>query len=121
MNCVVEGLKVDIEGATGESEMRAQRGKQQLPKQHYIEKAMALSKEDAERLHLRVRGRFTRRRDDARLTALEVLALNLEVEDKQLNEWRVRLASIRDTARVPQGLLSQPARPTPSTASKQAI
>jgi hypothetical protein len=54
----------------------------------YVEKAKKLTKEQIERLHSRMRNKLTRRTDDKKLTELEALAIQLELEDEQLEEWR---------------------------------
>jgi hypothetical protein len=54
----------------------------------YIEKAKKLKKEEIERLLSRMRSKLTRRTEDAKLTELEALAIQLEIEDEQLAEWR---------------------------------
>ncbi len=99
--------------------MRAQRSRQQPPSQTYVEKALTLSKAEAELLQLKVRGRFMRRREDARISRIEALALNLEFEDKLLNEWRARLAQIRETS----GALEAPRYPQPAVRddSREAV
>ena len=69
--------------------------KLKMPSQEYIEKAKLLTREDAERLLSRMRGKLMRRREDHKLIPLEAVALQLELEDKQLQEWRARYAEIR--------------------------
>ena len=64
-------------------------------KKEYLEKAKGLAKKEAERLMARMRGRFTRRLEDKKFTALEALALQLEFEDEQLRQWRKAVAEIR--------------------------
>ncbi len=54
----------------------------------YLEKAKKLSKEQVERLQSRMRNKLTRRTEDQKLTELEALAIQLELEDEQLEEWR---------------------------------
>ena len=56
-----------------------------------------MTKLEAERLLSRLRGRFSRRLEDKRLTRIEVLALQLEHEDEELREWRSKVAQIRET------------------------
>ena len=65
------------------------------PTKEYLEKAKSLSKKDAELLLSRMGGKLTRRLEDKRLSAMEVLALQLELEDEQLREWRKKVAEIR--------------------------
>ena len=82
--------------------MRPKRGPQKSPSAIYVAKAMALSPGETELLRQRMQGRFSRRREDARLSATEVLALQLEFEDKQLNAWRSSLTNIRQRAQLAQ-------------------
>ena len=65
------------------------------PTEKYLKKAKQLSDEEAERLLARMRGRFTRRVEDKKLSATEALALQLEFEDEELAEWREKMAEIR--------------------------
>ena len=66
-----------------------------IPKDEYLKQAQLLTNDDAERLMARMRGRFARRLEDKKLTALEALALQLELEDEWLLEWRTRMTEIR--------------------------
>ena len=65
------------------------------PQERYIEQAKALSKSDAERILSRLRGKLMRRLEDEKLIPLEAVAMQLEHEDKQLQEWRERIAELR--------------------------
>ena len=47
-----------------------------------------LSKEQVERLHSRMRNKLTRRTEDEKITEIDALAIQLELEDEQLAEWR---------------------------------
>jgi F0F1-type ATP synthase delta subunit len=58
------------------------------PDDAYLEKAKKLSKEQVERLNSRMRNKLTRRTEDRKLTELEALAIQLALEDEQLEEWR---------------------------------
>ena len=78
--------------------MRLKRQDPKLPQAGYLERASALSAQEAELLNLRMRGRFARRREDKSRNPMEIRALQLEFEDGQLHEWRLRLANIRETA-----------------------
>jgi uncharacterized protein YeeX (DUF496 family) len=75
--------------------MRLQSTKPKPPKEEYLKNAKALSRSEAEQIMSRMRGRYSRRVDDERITAIEALALQLEFEDEQLIEWRARIAEIR--------------------------
>jgi hypothetical protein len=43
----------------------------------------------------RARGKLTRRLEDQKLTPQEVVAIQLEIEDEDLNEWRERWDAIK--------------------------
>jgi hypothetical protein len=70
------------------------------PSEAYLEKARLLSKEETERLLSRMRTKLMRRLEDKTLSALEVAAIQLEIEDEELNEWREKWAEIRDRIRT---------------------
>ena len=65
------------------------------PSEEYLEKAKLLTKEETERLLSRMRAKLMRRLDDKNLSALDVVAIQLEIEDKELNEWREKMAEIK--------------------------
>jgi hypothetical protein len=65
-----------------------------VPNEEYLEKAKLLSKEETERLLSRTRTKLARRLEDKKLTALEVVAIQLEIEDDELQEWRAKMAEI---------------------------
>lgn len=64
----------------------------------YIEKAMALSREDAERLFSRMRRKLFQQLERAEIQSLEAIALQLQAEDDDLQEWRQRWADVVDRA-----------------------
>jgi len=61
----------------------------------YIEKARLLSREEAERVFVRMRKKLTRRLEDDKVDPLTAVALQLQLEDEQLEEWRKNLNKIR--------------------------
>lgn len=65
------------------------------PSEEYLEKAKFLTKEETERLLSRMRAKLMRRFEDKKLSELEVVAIQLEIEDEELNEWREKMAEIR--------------------------
>lgn len=65
------------------------------PNEEYLEKAKLLSDEETERLLSRARSKLVRRLEDKKLSTLEVVALQLEIEDEDLNEWRQRMAELK--------------------------
>ncbi|MFZ3040434.1 MAG: hypothetical protein WA108_01355 [Thiobacillus sp.] len=69
------------------------------PSDVYLEKAQTLSKEETERLLSRARLKLIRRLESEKMTALEVVAVQLEIEDEDLSEWRAKMAEIRKKAK----------------------
>ncbi len=61
----------------------------------YIEKAKNLTEEETERLLSRMRGKPARRLEDKKLSTLEALAIQLEIDDEQLAEWRKNMHAIK--------------------------
>jgi hypothetical protein len=70
------------------------------PSDVYLEKAQTLSKEETERLLSRARSKLIRRLESEKMTALEVVAVQLEIEDEELSEWRAKMAEIRKKAKA---------------------
>lgn len=69
--------------------------KAMTPTDEYLEKAKALTRDDAERVMVRMRGKLRRRLEDGKTIPLEAVALQLEQEDRDLQEWRLRLSELR--------------------------
>lgn len=65
-------------------------------KQNYLEKARALSEEMRERLLSRMKGKLPKRLDKEKISIEEALALQMELEDEQLEEWRRSVRAIRE-------------------------
>lgn len=65
------------------------------PSDEYLEKAKLLNDDASERVLSRARSKLMRRLDDRKITALEVVALQLEIEDEDLAEWRKRVIEIK--------------------------
>jgi hypothetical protein len=63
--------------------------------EEYLEKAKKLSKVQAELLFSRMGGKLGRRFEDQKLSPQEALAIQLEIEDENLKEWRERFAEIK--------------------------
>jgi hypothetical protein len=62
----------------------------------YTEEAKKLNTEQKERLLSRMSGKLPKRLKKEKLTELEALAIQLELEDEQLAEWKEKVSSIRD-------------------------
>ncbi len=63
--------------------------------EEYIEKAKLLSNDDAERLMSRMGKKLPKRLMKDKLSRDEALAIQLEIEDEQLEEWREKLSEIK--------------------------
>ena len=70
------------------------------PSDEYLEIAKNLSKEETERLLSRTRSKLVRRMEREKITTLEVLAIQLEIEDEDLSEWREKMAEIRKKSKA---------------------
>lgn len=62
--------------------------------EEYLEKAANLTAEETERLLSRMGGKLPRRLDKEKLTQLEAAAIQLEIEDEQLSEWREKMHTL---------------------------
>ncbi len=65
------------------------------PSDEYLEKAKLLGEEACERVLSRARSKLMRRLDDRKVTVQEIVAIQLEIEDEDLAEWRARMAEIK--------------------------
>lgn len=66
-----------------------------IPSEEYLDKAKLLTREETERLLARMRSKLMRRLEDKKLSELEFVAIQLEVEDEELIEWREKMEQIR--------------------------
>lgn len=62
--------------------------------EEYLEKAQHLSDDEIDKLQYRMRGKLYRRAEDQKLTLQEALAIQLEIEDEELKEWREKRAQV---------------------------
>jgi hypothetical protein len=60
----------------------------------YAEKVKKLSKIESERLLSRMSGKLPRRLEKDKLSREEALALQMELEDEQLQEWRKMMTAL---------------------------
>ena len=65
-------------------------------KQNYLAKVKLLAKEETERLLSRMGGKLDRRLHKDKLSKEEALAIQLELEDEQLQEWRKMMHSLKN-------------------------
>lgn len=61
----------------------------------YLEKVRQLSEEEQERLLSRMAGKLPRRLEKDKLTREEAMAIQMELEDEQLQEWRARMHELK--------------------------
>lgn len=61
----------------------------------YAEQVKKLSKTQKERILSRMTGKLPKRLEKDKLTEEEAIAIQLELEDEQLQEWKDKVASIR--------------------------
>lgn len=62
----------------------------------YLEIAKNLDPEESERVLSRMSGKLPRRFDKDKLSKIEAIAIQLEIEDEQLEEWREKMEKIRN-------------------------
>ncbi len=79
------------------------------PSDEYLEKAKRLSKEETEHLLSRTRTKLIRKLEREKMTALEVVALQLETEEEDLREWREKMVEIRKKPRSSSRAAANPA------------
>ena len=64
------------------------------PDEKYLEKVKALTEEESERLLSRMTGKLPKRLGKDKISLLDALAIQLELEDEQLEEWREKMRDI---------------------------
>lgn len=68
---------------------------EQIPNEEYIKQAGKLSKAQAEYIFARMRPKVGRGFEDEELFPIEQIALQLQLEDQALSEWRERFAELK--------------------------
>lgn len=64
------------------------------PSKEFLEKARLLTREEAEQLLARMKRKLNRKLEGNKLDPIEAVAIQLEIEDEDLREWRTRWAEI---------------------------
>lgn len=64
-------------------------------KSEYLNRALLLSKDEKEHVLSRMAGKLPKRLSKDELTVEEAIALQLEIEDENLKEWRKNWAKLR--------------------------
>ena len=84
----------------------------------YVAKAKKLSEEERDRILSRMGGKLPKRLHKEKLTVEEAIAIQLELEDEQLQEWRANMAVIEEKAsKAKAKSKAQPVKP-PVAAAK---
>ena len=69
-------------------------------KPEYLTKVQRLTKIETERLFSRMEGKLPKRLEKDKLSKEEALALQLELEDEQLEEWRKMMRKLNEKEKV---------------------
>lgn len=67
-----------------------------MASEEYLKKAKSLNKVEADRLFSKMRGNPLGKLENENFNSLESLAIQLELEDQQLSEWRKNMYAIRE-------------------------
>lgn len=87
----------------------------------YLAKVKELSKAESERLLSRMTGKLPQRLLKEKLSEEEAMAIQLELEDEQLQEWRKVMQSLREKeAKEKQKALDKAASQASSKTKKKA-
>jgi hypothetical protein len=65
--------------------------------EEHHEKAINLTEDKTERQLSRIREKLVHRLENKKLSVIEEVAIHLELDDEQLNEWRAKMFAIRAT------------------------
>jgi len=87
----------------------------------YIIKAKNLSEEDRERVLSRMGGKLPKRLQKEKLTVEEAIAIQLELEDEQLQEWRANMAVIQEKAAKAKAKADEKAAKVKTKAAKPEV
>ena len=72
--------------------------KHKVPSSDYLVLAKSLNSDASERLLSRMTGKLPRRLDKDKLSQEDAIALQLELEDEQLSEWREKMNKLNAIA-----------------------
>lgn len=87
----------------------------------YIAKAKKLSEEDRDRVLSRMGGKLPKRLQKEKLTVEEAIAIQLELEDEQLQEWRANMAAIQEKAAKAKAKADEKAAKVKTKAAKPVV
>lgn len=86
----------------------------------YLAKAKKLTAEDRDRVLSRMVGKLPKRLLKEKLTPEEAIAIQLELEDEQLQEWRKNMAEIEEKAVKAKAKAEEKAAAKAEKAKKEA-
>ena len=75
---------------------------QKSPREKYLLKAARLTRDEAQQFYLRMKRKLERSIEKHKVRPVVALALQLEIEDKNLNKWRERFSVIKSRSRKKQ-------------------
>ncbi len=87
----------------------------------YVAKAKKLSEEDRDRVLSRMGGKLPKRLQKEKLTVEEAIAIQLELEDEQLQEWRANMAAIQEKAAKAKAKADEKAAKVKTKAAKPVV
>ena len=87
----------------------------------YVAKAKKLSQEDRDRVLSRMGGKLPKRLQKEKLTVEEAIAIQLELEDEQLQEWRANMAAIQEKAAKAKAKADEKAAKVKTKAAKPVV
>ncbi len=67
-----------------------------VPNESYLKNAKNLSDDDKDRLLSRMGSKLTQKLANEKLLTLEAIAIQLEIEDAELADWRERMVEIKE-------------------------
>ena len=87
----------------------------------YVAKAKQLTQEERERVLSRMGGKLPKRLQKEKLTVEEAIAIQLELEDEQLQEWRANMAAIQEKAAKAKAKADEKAAKVKTKAAKPVV
>ena len=87
----------------------------------YVAKAKKLIEEDRDRVLSRMGGKLPKRLQKEKLTVEEAIAIQLELEDEQLQEWRANMAAIQEKAAKAKAKADEKAAKVNTKAAKPVV
>jgi hypothetical protein len=72
---------------------------QKSPREKYLLKASQLTRDEAQQFYLRMHRKLERSVEKHKVLPAVALALQLEIEDRNLKEWRERFSEIKSRSK----------------------